>query len=140
VARSLDPRDLVTMEAGEIERRVREVGRRAIALHPFGDAPAPQQLHGARVERGRARVIDHAVALLDDEAAHAAPAEFACQRKADRPGSDNQYRRFRDSHDVRTAASGRSAIFFFEQIEAAQHFAIADNEDARVALGAVTNP
>src|SRR6185312_7870340 len=41
---------------------------------------------------------------------------------------------------VNPNASGRSAVFFLEQIEAPQHLAIADDEDACLALRAMADP
>ena len=56
VAGPVEARDLVAGEAGEIEHGVREVRRRAGLLHALGDAPAAEQLHGARVLGGGARM------------------------------------------------------------------------------------
>src|SRR5439155_20665946 len=46
----------------------------------------------ARVDGGRARMIGRSLALLDDEAGGAAPAEIGRQRKADRAAADDQDR------------------------------------------------
>src|SRR4051812_40647772 len=59
---------------------------RAIA-HLVGDAPAAQMLARAGIDQIRGGKVDAAVALLDEEAANAAPAELGGEREAGRPAA-----------------------------------------------------
>ena len=88
----LDARNFKAGECREIENGVRDSPRRAGLAHPVGDAPAPEELHGARVFGVGARMRDGAVALLDQQALDAAPAEIGRKAEADRPASDDQDR------------------------------------------------
>src|SRR6185503_21005387 len=92
MARPFDARDLEAVEAGDVERGMREIRRRAVALDALGKAVPAQELHGPRVDRGRARVIDDAVAALDDESLDPARAEIGRESETDRPGPDDQDR------------------------------------------------
>jgi len=61
-------------------------------LDCIDQAPAAAELHRARPDEIHAWLIDRAVALLDDQAFLAAPAQIAGERQTDRPGADDQYR------------------------------------------------
>jgi hypothetical protein len=74
------------------------VARERAVVHPVGDAPAPAELHGADIHLVHFRRDDGAVALLDQQARHAAPAKLAGERKADRTATDDQYRNVLYSH------------------------------------------
>ena len=81
-------------------------------LDLFRNAPAPAELHGADAGRKHLGIDDFAVALLDQEARHAAPAEIERERQADRPAADDENRHLQ--HDLtfarpqaRGAAGGR---------------------------------
>ena len=81
-------------------------------LDPFSNTPAPAELHGADAGRKHLGIDDFTVALLDQEAWHAAPAEIERERQADRPAPDDENRHLQ--HDLtfarpqaRGAAGGR---------------------------------
>ena len=95
MARPLDARDLEAGQRGEIEDGVRIVLGRADRAHLIGDPPAPEELHGAGVLGIGAGVRDGAVALLDQEAFDAAPAEIDGEAEADRPAAHDQHRDMR---------------------------------------------
>ncbi len=94
---ALDAGDLEAVEAGAVERRVREILRRRGRPHRLGHAEPAHELHGARIEGGGARMVGRSLALLDDQAGHAALAEVGRQRQADRAGADDQDRDFGDA-------------------------------------------
>ena len=96
MAGPFDARDLEAGQRGQIENGVRIVLGRAGLAHLVGDAPAPEELHGAGVLGVGAGMRDGAVALLDQQARDAAPAEIGGEAEADRPPSDDQDRRVRD--------------------------------------------
>jgi hypothetical protein len=96
VAGALDAGDLEAGERGEIEHGVRIILGRAGCAHLLGDAPAPEELHGAGVLGIGARMRDATVALLDQKATDAAPAEVDGEAKPDRPAADDQHRNVRD--------------------------------------------
>ena len=58
------------------------------------DAPAAAELHRSRRHHRAARQIDAAVALLDQQAFDAAPAEIERERQADRAAADDEDRGF----------------------------------------------
>src|SRR6185437_14791781 len=103
-----------------------------------------QNLHRPRVDRGRARVIDDAVAAFDDKSLDPARAEIGSEGETDGPGTDDQDRDVlalvaMTPYDCeRTKLCGRAGAFL-EQIEAAQYLAIAHREDAGRALGAMAD-
>ena len=87
--------ELVARKAGH-ERHIEWIIRRErAAVHGVGDAPAPAELHGADIHLVHLRGDDRAVALLDQRAGNAAPAELACKREPDWSAADDQDRRFR---------------------------------------------
>src|SRR6185437_1099700 len=92
MARPLDARDLEAVEAGDVERGMREIRRRAVAPDALGEAMTAQNLHRPRVDRGRARVIDDAVAAFDDKSLDPARAEIGSEGETDGPGTDDQDR------------------------------------------------
>ena len=67
---------------------VARIGRR---LDPIDDAPAAAELHRAHADEVHLRLIDRAVALLDQEAGDAAPAELAGEREPDGAGADDEH-------------------------------------------------
>ena len=75
----------------------RMVGRERAVEHLVGDAPAPAELHGADVHLVHLRRDDRAVALLDQLAGDAAPAELGGERQTDRPAADDQNGNFYSS-------------------------------------------
>src|SRR5262245_8398584 len=69
----------------------REVARKAPVLHLTRDAPAAAEFHRADAGRKHLRVDNLAVALLDQLARHAAPAEVEGERKPDRTAADDEH-------------------------------------------------
>ena len=61
-------------------------------LDLFGNAPAPAELDGADAGRKHLGIDDLAVALLDQQARHAAPAEIEREREPDRAAADDENR------------------------------------------------
>src|SRR4029079_9236094 len=57
VMRAVGACDLKACQRRAIERRVWKIGRSRSPAHLFSDAPAPQELHRARVDGGRARMV-----------------------------------------------------------------------------------
>ena len=84
--------ELVAGEAGQVDIVLGVVARVGRAFDRRHDAPAPAEFHGADADQIHARLIDRAVALLDQRAGNAAPAEIAGEREADRPAADHQNR------------------------------------------------
>ena len=84
--------ELVAGEAGQIDIVLRVVARVGRAFDRRHNAPAPAEFHGADADQIHARLIDRAVALLDERAGNAAPAEIAGKREPDRPAADHQNR------------------------------------------------
>ncbi len=91
VGRPLDAADFVARQAGEVQDGRREVRRRPRGAHLVGDAPAAAELHRARVHRVGPRVVDRAVALLDQQALDAAPAEIGGEPQPHRPAAEDKY-------------------------------------------------
>jgi hypothetical protein len=81
---------LVAGHAGEVDIVLDVIARVGRALDRRYQAPAPAELHGADADHVHARLIDRAVALLDQHAGDAAPAEIAGQRQTDRPAADDE--------------------------------------------------
>jgi hypothetical protein len=96
VAGALDTGDFEAGERGEIEHRVRIILGRAGFAHRVGDPPAAEEFHGAGILGVGARMRDSAVALLDQEATDAAPAEVDGEAEPNRPAADDQHRNVRD--------------------------------------------
>jgi hypothetical protein len=88
---------LEAVEARAIERGVRIVLRRGRLPHRIGHAPAAHELHRARVDGGRARMIGGPFVLLDHRAGDTPAAQVAGERETDRAAADDQDRRF-DRH------------------------------------------
>ena len=88
--RHRDAADLVAGQAGDEHVVERKVAREAPVLHLLGDAPAAAELDRADAGREHLCVDDLAVALLDQRARHAAPAEIEREREADRSAADDE--------------------------------------------------
>src|SRR6185437_7119595 len=87
---------LVAVERGEIHVVLRIIARIGRMLDRIDQPPAAAELHRPEADEIHARLIDRSVALLDDEAAPAAPTQIARQRQPYRAGADDQNR-----HSVR---------------------------------------
>ena len=103
--RTRDAAELVAGEARDEHRVAGVVARERAVVHLVGDAPAPAELHGADVHLVHLRRDDGAVALLDQQAGHAAPAELARERQTDRPAADDQNRNFLHSTHSQVSCS-----------------------------------
>jgi hypothetical protein len=66
--------------------------REAFVARLVGDAPAPQELHGARIDEVRRGERDGLVALLHQKARDSTPAELDGQPEPARPTSDDEHR------------------------------------------------
>src|SRR6266550_3174589 len=73
--------ELVAREAGHECHIERIVWRERARVHRLRDAPPPAKLHGADVHLVHLRRDDRAVALLDQRARNAAPAELSRKGK-----------------------------------------------------------
>ena len=81
VGRMIEAGDFIAVHARDKHIIARIVGGIAgLEAHAISDAPAPQVLAGAGVGEIGGRKLDGAVALLDDQAADAAPAQLDGQR------------------------------------------------------------
>ena len=85
-----DAADLVAGQAGDEHVVERKVARKAPVLDLVRNAPAAAELDRANAGREHLCVDDFAVALLDQRARHAAPAEIEREREADRSAADDK--------------------------------------------------
>ena len=95
---------LIAVQSGDVDVVLRIVERVGRVADPVEDAPAAAELHGADADEVHLRLLDGAVGLLDQGAGHAAPAELAGEREADRPAADDQHRRARTHLYLRSMA------------------------------------
>ena len=86
------PRQLMAAETRYEHHVERMVGGEGTVAYVLGDVPAPAEFHGAGVDLVHLRGRDRAVALLDQFAGDAAPAEFGGEREPDRTTTDDQHR------------------------------------------------
>src|SRR6202035_4977433 len=101
--------ELVAGEAGQIDIVLGVVARVGRAFDRRHNAPAPAEFHGADADQIHARLIDRAVALLDQRAGNAAPAQIAGEREPDRPAADHQNRYDVIVHVLRPDCAGSYA-------------------------------
>ncbi len=80
-------------------------------LDRVDQTPAAAELHRARPDEIHPRLIDRAVALLDDQAVLSAPPEIARQRQSHRPRAHDQNRNRLATRTHRLSASSDETWF-----------------------------
>jgi hypothetical protein len=84
-----DARKLVSSERGDKNVVERKIPRKAPIAHALGNAPASAELHRSDAGGEHLRVDNRAVALLDQRARHAAPAELDGECQAHGAAADD---------------------------------------------------